>query len=245
MFRILIFAVIFLITCARSQEIPSYIKPCRYSDPKLGTCIRKSIISLKPYLKGGIPALDVPPLDPLFVPFVNISQAGGVQINASFENITINGADRFRLRSVRVDTSTDKIRMKIWFPSLELRAIYELRGQLLMMPIHGRGGCYGNFSDIDGELRMKLSRFDKKGKQHFKVEFIQIDFTIGGATVDLDNLFNGDPTLSQTMNQFINENWRLVTAEIRPTLETTIASILMETADKFFDAYSISKLFLM
>jgi hypothetical protein len=46
------------------------------------------------------------------------------------------------------------------------------------------------------------------------------------------------------MNQFINENWRMVAAEIRPTLEKTIADILKETADKFFEAYPIKKLLL-
>lgn len=46
------------------------------------------------------------------------------------------------------------------------------------------------------------------------------------------------------MNQFINENWRMVAAEIRPELEKTISKILMHTADKFFSAYPVEKLLL-
>lgn len=185
----------------------------------------------------------MPSLDPLFVPEINIAQTGGgIQIAAGFKNITISGPTKFRLRSVRADVASDKFRMKIWFPALVMKAEYQIRGQLLMMPINGNGNCAGNFSDIDGALSLKLKRVKKDGKEHYKVDFLLIDFNIGMAKVQLDNLFNGDVELSNSMNQFINENWRLVAAELRPALEQTISSILMEVTDKFFEAYPIEKL---
>lgn len=60
---------------------------------------------------------------------------------------------------------------------------------------------------------MKLNRIEKEGKDHFKVDFLHTEFNIGGAKVQLDNLFNGrDEELSRSMNEFINENWRMVAA---------------------------------
>lgn len=197
---------------------------------------------MRPYLLKGIPELNVPSLDPFFVPEIKIAQTGGIQIAAGFKNITISGPTKFRLRSVRADVTSDKFRMKIWFPELVMRGIYDIRGQLLMMPINGRGPCFGNFSDIDGVLSIKLGRTKRDNKEFYKVDFMQIEFNIGGAEVQLDNLFNGDRELSNTMNMFINENWRMVAAEIRPTLERTISEILMEVAGKFFEAYPIDKL---
>lgn len=160
---------------ALPDEIPSFIKICNQTDPKLGSCIRKSIISLRPHLIQGIPELDVPSLDPLYVPELKIAQNGGINIAAAFKNITIAGPCKFRLRSVRADTSSDKFRMKVWFPELIMRASYDIRGQLLMMPINGRGSCYGNFSDIDGIVSLKLKRVDKDGKDFFKVDFMMIE----------------------------------------------------------------------
>lgn len=142
---------------------------------------------------------------------------------------------------VRADVESDKFRMKIWFPELVMRATYEIHGQLLMMPINGAGKAFGNFSDIDASLSLKLKRVERNGSDHYKVDFIFINFNIGAAKVQLDNLFN-DPELSKSTNVFINENWRMVTAELRPTLEKTISSILLEVADKFFEAYPIDKL---
>jgi predicted aconitase with swiveling domain len=36
--------------------------------------------------------------------------------------------------------------MKIWFPALLMKAVYDIRGQLLMMPINGKGSCYGKYA---------------------------------------------------------------------------------------------------
>lgn len=262
MFHYFVIIFVVVLSCrALPEEIPSFIKICNQTDPKLGSCIRKSIIGLRPHLIQGIPELDIPSLDPLYVPELKIAQNGGIQVAADFKNISISGPCKFRLRAVRADVGSDKFRMKVWFPELVMRATYEIRGQLLMMPINGKGSCYGNFSDIDGIVSLKLKRINKNGEKFFKVDFMTIEvrtenlsvklfslinfmfqFNIGGARVQLDNLFNGDPELSRAMNQFINENWRMVAAEIRPTLEKTIADILMQTADKFFEAYPIKKL---
>lgn len=239
----IIFLVIFLVNFCVSKDFPSYINVCSEKDPKLGVCIRKAINSLRPYLLNGIPELEIPPIDPLFVPKIEITQTGGVQLTATFTNISIYGAGDFRLRSVRVDAESNKMRIKLWYPQLSMKANYNIQGQLLMLPVSGQGKCWGNFTDIDGAVSMQLDRVKKNGNEHFKTNFLNIQFNIGGATARLDNLFNGDKELGDSINSFINENWRIVTAEIRPTLESTIAKILMEISEKFFDQFPIKILF--
>lgn len=170
-----IFFVVASVCNALPEEIPSFIKICNQTDQKLGSCIRKSIIGMRPHLIRGIPELDVPSLDPLFVPELKIAQNGGIQVAADFKNISISGPSKFRLRAVRADVGSEKFRMKVWFPELVMRGYYEIRGQLLMMPINGRGSCYGNFSDIDGVVSLKLKRINKNGEEFFKVDFMTVE----------------------------------------------------------------------
>lgn len=115
----------------------------------------------------------------------------------------------------------------------------------------GVGTCFGNFSDIDGLLKTKLKRVKNKGtsKDHYQVEAIFIDFNIGYASqIKLDNLFKDTLDqeraleLSAAMNTFINENWRIVAAAMKPTLEAVIAEALREVADKIFAKYPIDSL---
>lgn len=218
----------------------------------------------------GIPDLGVPSLEPLFIPEIAIDKIEGVQLQAKFRNVTIEGPSKFRLRSVKSQIESDKLLMKLWFPELIVRGSYEIRGQILMMPINGEkspanvrskfsmenifsgvGTCFGNFSDIDGLLKTKLKRIKNKDttKDHYQVEVILIEFNIGHASqIKLENLFKDtvDPEraleLSSAMNTFINENWRIVAAALKPTLETVIAEALREIADKIFAKYPIDSL---
>jgi hypothetical protein len=70
-------------------------------------------------------------------------------------------------------------------------------------------------ADIDGVLSLKLNRIEKSGQLFYKVNFLQTEFNIGGAKVQLDNLFHGrEKELAASINHVINENWRIVAAEM-------------------------------
>lgn len=86
----------------------------------------------------GIPELGVPSLEPLFIPEITIDKIEGVQLQAKFKNVTIEGPSKFRLRSVKSQIESDKLLMKLWFPELIIKGAYEIRGQILMMPINGK-----------------------------------------------------------------------------------------------------------
>lgn len=94
---------------------------CKKDDPKLGSCLRKSISSLRPYLSQGIKELDIPALNPLVIPEIRLSQnSGAISLESSYKNIIIHGATRFRLRAVKVDLEQNKMRCKLWFPELNM-----------------------------------------------------------------------------------------------------------------------------
>lgn len=68
---------------------------------------------------------------------------------------------------------------------------------------------------------------------------IKVEFNIGNASVKLDNLFNGDDELGSMMNQFLNSNWREITAEIRPALAQSIEHILCGIATQLNEMYDL------
>lgn len=78
--------------------------------------------------------------------------------------------------------------------------------------------------------------------EHFKVDELFVDFHIGNADVQLDNLFNGHTELSEAMNGFLNENWKSIAMEMRPAIEDTISKVLQEMAGRFFDVYTLNQL---
>lgn len=131
------------------------------------------------------------------------------------------------------------IHLNLYIPRLEMRANYIMDGRILMLPITGNGIAHGNFTEIDVIVALQLTRYcnERTGLIHERVEDIYVDFEIGYATVYLDNLFDGDETLSAAMNLFLNDNWNMVIAEIRPKLEETIATLIMDFTNVIFSMF--------
>lgn len=89
---------------------------------------------------------------------------------------------------------------------------------------------------------MKNDIFKVNDTEYLKTNEIQVDFNIGGATVELTNLFNGDKELGTVMNKFLNDNWKEVTAEMRPALAKSIENILRGIAGRLFELYPLKQI---
>lgn len=62
--------------------------------------------------------------------------------------------------------------------------------------------------------------------------------------MNFDNLFNGDQVLSQSTNQFLNENWTDILAELKPVLTKAIGGIYKAIAEPIFNKFPYDELFL-
>lgn len=126
-----------------------FLNSCSRNDPNLNECIRESIEMLRPKLSDGIPELLMPPCEPLTIPKINIKQnAGAIRMESEYSDISVSGLSNFTLRSVRIDTTSNKFRIILWFPALKMTANYHIHGKLLLMSLAGNGLCTGNFSKL-------------------------------------------------------------------------------------------------
>lgn len=57
------------------------------------------------------------------------------------------------------------------------------------------------------------------------------------------NLFNGDATLSQTTNSFLNENAKDLLEEVKPAIEAVAGMLIDDIANKIFRSLPFEKLF--
>ncbi|KAF5285654.1 hypothetical protein FQR65_LT13084 [Abscondita terminalis] len=198
---------------------------------------------MKPMLVKGIPDLDVPSLEPLHISEIVLDHgSGGVALKSMYTDIQVYGPSQFQLKSVKVDMKKDRVRIKLFLPHLHVISQYSMEGRILMMPISGKGESSGNYSDIDVTVTMQGQRIQKDGVEYFNIKDFYVDFVLGHVTLQLNNLFNGDKTLGDAMNTFINENWQNVVKEIKPVLEDTIAGVCKKMANKIFSKFSLDKI---
>ncbi|XP_031635979.1 protein takeout-like [Contarinia nasturtii] len=230
----------------KGQNIPQILKQCQKNDPKLNECLKNAIESVRPNLAKGIPELLIPKCEPLKVPEIRIIQnAGAIRVESQYNDVIIHGLSNFTLRDINVDPVSKRFRADLWFPHLQMTSNYIIQGKVLLMPLVGNGLATGNFSDVDATITIKKkdsSDVDRAHENSEKIGDIKVEFNIGSASVKLDNLFNGEPEIGEMMNGFLNNNWREITAEIRPALAESIERILYGIANQLDKKYGLNNI---
>jgi len=144
----------------------------------------------------------------------------------------------------RIDVNNDRVGLKLFLPHLEMIAHYNMNGKILLLPITGDGLAHGNWTDIDVIATIQSERYlsQKTGKIHLRVSDFYVDLKMGHVSIYLDNLFNGDRVMSDAMNLFLNNNWEVVAAEMKPALEQTISELFKAFSNKIYSKFPMDTL---
>jgi len=144
----------------------------------------------------------------------------------------------------RIDVNNDRVGLKLFLPHLEMIAHYNMNGKILLLPITGDGLAHGNWTDIDVIATIQSERYlsQKTGKIHLRVSDFYVDLKMGHVSIYLDNLFNGDHIMSDAMNLFLNNNWEVVAAEMKPAVEQTISELFKAFSNKIYSKFPMDTL---
>lgn len=77
-----------------------YLHICQRSDPNLKGCMVTSIETLRPFLIRGIPALDIPSIDPIQIGDLLVSESSSNGLHITAKNIRAFGASTFKLKNL-------------------------------------------------------------------------------------------------------------------------------------------------
>nr|ANA78435.1 takeout-like protein [Helicoverpa armigera] len=224
------------------KEIPSYIQVCKRDPATINDCVKKSIEALRPQISTGIPELDVPSLDPFFIPEIKALTADNTPLRATGHNIKVTGAGSFVIKSLTVDLDTLKIKARVRFPKLHFEGQYKLDGQVLIVPLKGEGNLNADAVKCDAELVLHTQIVNKDGVDYVKFKKIDTDINIKDYRVKLDGLFNGDKNLGEAANQAINQNRGEILRATKPHLEKTVSTNLLEAANNVVEGLTLDQL---
>lgn len=130
-----------------------YIKLCKKNDPNLSSCWANTFQSLVPYLVKGIPELDLPPIEPLIIPGLEINPTlfGQTPLMLNVKNLTFNGIRDLSVKDVNVDLDKLVFKFKIFIPLFTLNATYNIKGDLGVAVLDSSGlaeGIYGKNDNL-------------------------------------------------------------------------------------------------
>lgn len=94
-------------------------------------------------------------------------------------------------------------------------------------------------------MRIKANVNEQKdGAEHLHVNKVLVNFNTTRMYLTMDNLFNGDKVLTESMNSFINQNWRVIIDELKPSLQNAIGGVDRDMMQPLFDKFSYKDMWL-
>ncbi|XP_066156125.1 protein takeout-like [Euwallacea fornicatus] len=202
----LLLAGLLLITSAKSVPLlPPYITPCSKSDPNLKDCYVSHGNEALPSLIRGDKKLRLPNLLPLKFPRVDAT--AGPNLKLSLIDVSIYGFDTAKLINMETDFDRQKMSIRVTVENSTIVGNYDMDGKIMVLPVMGKGRFKITIKNFELKYYVSYKLEKKQGVNYAKLQRDDtLEWKIEKAHFRFDNLFNGNKQMSDTVNNFINEN---------------------------------------
>lgn len=82
-----------------------------------------------------------------------------------------------------------------------------------------------------------------KGELSPRLTELKMRIKLKKGVIRLDNLFNGDKVLGDTINQAVNDNFDVFAGELMPVMQERLSVLLMKYANKLLGHFTSAQLF--
>lgn len=121
---------------------------------------------------------------------------------------------------------------------------YIMDGRVLILPVQGKGESNLTLLDSDTIISFTGKPVTKNGKVYMQTDNLKFSLSPGKMIVQFGNMFNGDPVLGPSTNQFLNENWQDIYKELRTSVESAFGKVIETLINNVFAGVQYKNAFL-
>ncbi|XP_044738872.1 protein takeout-like [Chrysoperla carnea] len=222
-------------------KLPDTFPKCRIQDENIQECMTKSAQTVISILKNGIPELDFPTLDPFHIDSLLLPDLDGpVTLSQKYSNAILTGLGDIKIINFTIDKSTYRIQAKVTTPQITFYGDYEVSGHILVLPMVGTGKVNFTLSNISSDILLEFNVIEKNEIEYLEITKVHVPIEAEQHYFRYDNLFNGNKTLGDNMNAFLNEHAEEVAADMRPVFEAACDETFEKYLNKLFTNVPLS-----
>nr|QTY40892.1 venom polypeptide precursor [Doratifera vulnerans] len=231
------FSLVFvLINCAYVRpDLP--LKKCKIYDSQ---CILESTQRLLPIFAAGIPKYKVKATDPLWIGSFDSHKQ---DLNIAVQNSTLTGVKTCQIKKMEMTSTHLEGQMEC---DITADGQYEMKGRLLMMPLQAAGHVKVVMRQVLFNMEASIAVVTgKDGEKHWKLKKINYNYDIQGkASLNLSNLFSGNPMLNQVLNDMLKDTPKDMITEMGNPVVARVAKTIVVNINNFFRKKPIKDLVL-
>ncbi|KAK9883809.1 hypothetical protein WA026_002004 [Henosepilachna vigintioctopunctata] len=220
----LLFSSLLAVSCA--LNLPSYVQPCKKTDPDFVKCALKHGNDAIARITEGDPAYGIPVIDPL--KDEEIQHYTYPKLNVTISEIVLYGLKHAKLVSfTKEDTSLSVV---VFAKHLKVACKHSLSGQLLEHHLYGSGLTEIEFYNVSIPIHVTAKQSDRK--TYLSIENVEAQVLPEKATFKTLH-FDGDQDILKLAEKSANENWKGVMIVLSPILDKLLTSAARKTAYAF------------
>merc|ERR1712061_946734 len=112
-------------------ELKSFLGNCVNGGTNLDFCLLQLAEKLKPYMKTGIPSLNIPKTDPMDIDKISFQLKNPLGVvTVKFTENTVEGLSTHTINSISANKAAKTLSMEIHVPKATARGLYHMQGVL-------------------------------------------------------------------------------------------------------------------
>jgi len=212
--QLVVLGVLVVLVNGQSREINQIkadLKQCALTESDVNVCLLDLAQRIKPYMKSGIPELNIPQADPLLIDSIAFDLKNAlIDVNVVFTDNEVSGLSEHELIYINADKTAKTIAMKMYLPASTAIGKYVIEGKVAVLELEAEApAAYTTkFTNTTVEGVAKLAIRNINGVQRLVIEDEPtITIGLGGLEIKMENLFGGKaPALAKTVDKFLNQN---------------------------------------
>ncbi|CAF4830407.1 unnamed protein product [Pieris macdunnoughi] len=207
---------------------------CHYSDPNVAECIKRVADQARTLLAHGIPSFGIQPLEPLKVPSIRLRQHNMPQnkfkYDAWLSDLELSGLTNYTFNKLDVYPEELKVTGNISLPHLVMSGEYVVIGEFQMLPVESTGFIAANFTQCSAALEALGAKVHKR----IVIKDANVKLRcMGPLDASLKEAHSTTGEMEMVTKHIVHMHANELTKEVQPAVETALAMVLEDIANKF------------
>ncbi|XP_075981411.1 uncharacterized protein LOC142980023 [Anticarsia gemmatalis] len=207
---------------------------CHYTDPNVADCIQRIAEQARHLLAQGVPSLHIHPLEPLKIPSLRLRQhnmpKNAFKYDAWLSDVSLEGLTNYTFNKLDVYPEELKVTANISVPHLLMSGEYVVLGEFQMLPVESTGKMIANFTVCTAALEALGARVHKR--MVIRDANVHLRCT-GPLKASLMEAHSTTGEMEMITDHIASMHSADIAKEVQPAVETALAMVLEDIANKF------------
>uniref|UniRef100_A0A1A9UNI1 Protein takeout n=1 Tax=Glossina austeni TaxID=7395 RepID=A0A1A9UNI1_GLOAU len=200
------------------------------------------------YVDTGLRALNLIPFDPLHIKsfIIERNPESPVNVEVKLANVDLLGLSNTIITNITglAANFTGRNFLEGFIPKIDLKGNYSAEGQVLMLPLAGKGRMRIVCHNITFRFGFDLHPLVRSGQTFAQINDIKLQASPELVNFKFDGLFHDDKTMEDDVNKLLNDNWLIIYKEMDGSVTKSISLIIQKLVNGAFSKYPYEDYFL-